>query len=195
MNDRHISINIRLILDLLDYSDLINEEAIILFLDFYKAFDTVEHLFINEALIHFVFGEDFRKMVHTLYRNISSSVSFVNHTSPHFDIKRGIRQECPISSFLFLIAAELINLYTVHCTDTDGVKIGNFNCNKLPLKLANFHKQALEAWKIAFKYNFSPHSCIIWNNQHILFRNESMYIKKNGLIKVFVVFIFVLDVY
>lgn len=28
------------VLDLLDYSDLVNEEALILFLDFYKAFDT-----------------------------------------------------------------------------------------------------------------------------------------------------------
>ncbi len=43
MKGRNISNNIRLVLDLLDYSDLVNEEALILFLDFYKAFDTVEH--------------------------------------------------------------------------------------------------------------------------------------------------------
>ncbi len=53
----------------------------------------------------------------------------------------------------------------------------NYNCGKLPLKLANFHKQALEAWTMAFKHNFSPHSCIIWNNQHILSRNKSIFKK------------------
>ncbi len=37
--------------------------------------------------------------------------------------------------------------------------------SKLPIKLSNFHKQSLEAWKLAFKHNFSPHSCILWNNQ------------------------------
>ncbi len=55
MKGRHISNNIRLVLDLLDYSELVNDDALILFLDFYKAFDTVEHAFMYEALRHFGF--------------------------------------------------------------------------------------------------------------------------------------------
>lgn len=50
MKNRHISCNIRLILDLLDYADSVNSEALILFLDFYKAFDTIEHKFILQSL-------------------------------------------------------------------------------------------------------------------------------------------------
>ncbi|MGL5232470.1 MAG: hypothetical protein ACRC7W_03955, partial [Fusobacteriaceae bacterium] len=46
LKKRHISNNIRLVLDLLDYSHLSTDEGFILFLDFYKAFDTVEHAFI-----------------------------------------------------------------------------------------------------------------------------------------------------
>ena len=42
MRNRHISNNIRLVLDILDCSDLITEDSFILFLEFYKAFDTVE---------------------------------------------------------------------------------------------------------------------------------------------------------
>ena len=53
MVDRHISNNIRLVLDLVDYSDLISEDSFILFLDFFKAFDTVEHLFIFQCLEKF----------------------------------------------------------------------------------------------------------------------------------------------
>ncbi len=45
MPKRHISCNIRLILDLIDYANYINSDAIILFLGFYKAFDTIEHKF------------------------------------------------------------------------------------------------------------------------------------------------------
>ncbi len=37
IKDRHISNNIRLVLDLLDYADSVHSEAFILFLDFYKA--------------------------------------------------------------------------------------------------------------------------------------------------------------
>ncbi len=40
---RHISNKIHLVWDMMDYSDLIEEGAIILFLDFYKAFDSIEH--------------------------------------------------------------------------------------------------------------------------------------------------------
>ena len=43
MKGRHISNNIWLVLDILDYTDLFDEKSLILFLDFYKAFDTVEH--------------------------------------------------------------------------------------------------------------------------------------------------------
>ncbi len=47
IKNRHISNNIRLILDILDYSDLTSEDSLIFFYYyFYKAFDTVEHSFI-----------------------------------------------------------------------------------------------------------------------------------------------------
>ncbi len=50
MPKRHIANNIRLVLDLLDYSELINDDSFILFLDFYKAFDSLNHEFILLSL-------------------------------------------------------------------------------------------------------------------------------------------------
>lgn len=44
MKNRHIFNNIRLVFDLIDYSELIEDD--ILFLDVFKAFDTIEHPFI-----------------------------------------------------------------------------------------------------------------------------------------------------
>lgn len=46
MENRHISNNIRLVLDILDYPEYIQNDSFILFLDFYKAFDSIEHEFI-----------------------------------------------------------------------------------------------------------------------------------------------------
>lgn len=56
MNKRHISNNIRLVLDILDYSELATDNGYILFLDFYKAFDSVEHEFILILLKNLVWG-------------------------------------------------------------------------------------------------------------------------------------------
>lgn len=54
----------------------------------------------------------------------------------------------------------------------------NFISSKLPVKLANFHKQALDSWKIAFKHNFSPHTCVLWNNQHVVYKNKTLFFKE-----------------
>ena len=50
MKGRHICNNIRLVLDLIDYNEHIMEDSFILFVDFYKAFDT-EHYFPFETSI------------------------------------------------------------------------------------------------------------------------------------------------
>lgn len=55
MQGRHISNNIRLILDLIDYKDLITDNSYILFIDIYKAFDTVTHDFLFDVLDFFWF--------------------------------------------------------------------------------------------------------------------------------------------
>ena len=50
-------------LDLLDYAERIEDDGLILFLDFCKAFDTVEHGFMMDTLKHFGFGECFREVI------------------------------------------------------------------------------------------------------------------------------------
>ena len=89
MKGPHISNNIPLVLDILDYGELFDKESLILFLDFYKAFDTVEHWFIFEALQHFGFKENLRNIISTLHTNINSCVSLAHGTSPRFHINRG----------------------------------------------------------------------------------------------------------
>ena len=122
MRNRHISNNIRLVLDILDYSDLISEDSFILFLDFYKAFDTIEHQFIFLSLEKFGFGHFFRKAVQTLYVNGNSSIKLKNGTSPRFNLERGIRQGCPISPYLFLLCTQILTTYVCNST-IQGISI------------------------------------------------------------------------
>ena len=123
MANRHISNNIRLVLDLLDYSEYVESQALIVFLDFYKAFDTVEHPFIYKALDLFGFGESFISVVKMLYKDINSNVLIYPNTSKRFPVNRSVRQGCPISPFLFLIVVELLSLKVLNSPNIHGLSI------------------------------------------------------------------------
>ncbi len=49
----YIGNNIRLILDFIDYRHFISDDSLILFIDFYKAFDTIEHYFMFKVIAFF----------------------------------------------------------------------------------------------------------------------------------------------
>ena len=61
MHGRHISNNIRLILDMIDYNDLILDDSSLMFVDFYNAFDTVELEFMFKAICFLGFGDFLKK--------------------------------------------------------------------------------------------------------------------------------------
>ncbi len=62
MKGRSIHNNIRLVFDLLDYRHLIEDDGFILFIDFYKAFDSIEHSFIFDCLRCLVLGRNLKKV-------------------------------------------------------------------------------------------------------------------------------------
>ena len=70
---RYIGQNIRLIKDIMNkYED---EPAILAFLDFEKAFDSIEWEFLTDSLKAFNFGDTFINWVKLLYNNISACVT------------------------------------------------------------------------------------------------------------------------
>lgn len=111
MKNRHIENNIRFVLDILDYPELVHDNGFILFLDIYKAFDMVEHKCIFQSLDKFGFGNFFTSVIKTLYQNGNSSLKLRNGSSPRFGLCRGIRQGCPVSPYLFLLVAQLLADY------------------------------------------------------------------------------------
>ena len=71
MRKRHNSNNIRLVIDIIDYSFLCPDDSFFFLLDFYKAFDTVEHNFIFQTIEKFGFGDLFCKAVRTMYSKVN----------------------------------------------------------------------------------------------------------------------------
>uniref|UniRef100_A0A3P9LHW9 Reverse transcriptase domain-containing protein n=1 Tax=Oryzias latipes TaxID=8090 RepID=A0A3P9LHW9_ORYLA len=115
MPGRNIANNIRLILDMIDYNEYIKDDSFILFVDFYKAFDTISHSFMIRVIKEFGFGKRFLKAIEVLYNGCNSSIKLAHGTTPRFDINRGIRQGCPLSPFLFLLVAQVMALHLKKC--------------------------------------------------------------------------------
>ena len=74
LKDRYIGESVRLISDILEYTDDNDIEAILFSADFEKAFDSIDHCFLFSVLKSFGFGPDFIQWVKTLFKNSESCV-------------------------------------------------------------------------------------------------------------------------
>ena len=107
---RYIGENARLILDIFEYCNENNEDGILVFLDFEKAFDSVEWNFLFKTLEKFNFGQNFVRWMKILYTNPIFRLKNNGWISKSCTMSRGIRQGCPISALLYLFVAEILSL-------------------------------------------------------------------------------------
>ena len=70
------------------------------------------------------FGPMFRKWIHTFYSNITSFVMNNGHASDVFQLYRGVRQGCPLSGLLFVLAIEVLAQAIRENVNIHGTLIG-----------------------------------------------------------------------
>ena len=110
LKGRFIGNNIRTVIDVFDYCQQENHPGALVFLDYQKAFDTVEWNFIFKVLEKFNFGDDFIRWIKLLYKNPTFSVKNNGWISKKQKMYRGIRQGCPLSALLFIIVVEILGI-------------------------------------------------------------------------------------
>ena len=93
---RYIGENVRLIGDD-SYTAAKHLPGLAIFLDFEKAFDSIEWNFLFKALDKLNFGPDFKNWVQTFYYNITSCVTNNGYDSDFFNLERSVRQGYPLS--------------------------------------------------------------------------------------------------
>ena len=117
---RFIGSNARLLLDIFEYCESNNKEGILMFLDFQKAFDSVEWNFLFKTLEKFNFGQQFIRWIKILYENPIFRIKNNGWISKTCSMKRGIRQGCPISAIIFLFVVEIMSIKINSSDDIKG---------------------------------------------------------------------------
>ena len=120
---RYIGENIRLIYDIMNYTEQNNQDGMILLVDFAKAFGSVSWSFIRKALSFFNFGPNLQKWIEIFYTDISSCVQVNGHISNWFKIERGCRQGDPLSPYIFIFCAEILAIFARIDTNIKGINI------------------------------------------------------------------------
>ena len=73
------------------------------------------------------------KQVKACYNDIQSKIKINGVLSDPFTIMRGVRQGCPLSMLLYIIAAEVLAIFIIADTRVKGVQIGTHE-----IKIINF---------------------------------------------------------
>ena len=81
---------------------------LILLIDFNKAFDSIDHEFLENTLKNFGFGENMRNWIKTFFSSREAYVMVNGHMSTTFRLQQGVPQGDVVSPYIFLLMVEIL---------------------------------------------------------------------------------------
>ena len=120
---RYIGENKRLLFNIIEYTEEHDIPGMLLFTDFEKAFDSINHEYITEILNLFNFGQDLKLWINLFYHSATSCVLYNGFTTDYFPIDRGVRQGCPLSPYIFILGIEILSIAIRNNQDIGGINI------------------------------------------------------------------------
>ena len=102
------------------------EKVYVCFIDYSKAFDTVQHEQLIELLQSLDIDPQDVELLANLFWNQQATVRHNGEFSESISIKQRVRQGCVASPHLFVLYTEMISIY-----DMEGIKMGGA-CDQQP---------------------------------------------------------------
>jgi hypothetical protein len=133
--NRYMGENTRLIYDIMQYTEEHNIPGLLLLIDFEKAFDSLSWDFIKNTLSFFNFGPSIQKWFTVFYQDAKSAVIQCGYLSNFVKISRGCRQGDPLSSYIFILCAEILSL---KIKENKKKKIKGITINGFEFKISQF---------------------------------------------------------
>ena len=120
---RCISESGRLISDVIEMADLLKLRGYLVTVDIEKAFDSLDHTFLEAVLKKQGFRPYFIDWIKIFLKNQESCVINRGVTLQYFKLERGARQGDPISAYLIIICLELLFIFIKEKKEIKGLDI------------------------------------------------------------------------
>lgn len=123
MKGRNIVENIVKVKEIVQYTHNTHTPAVVMTLDFFKCFDSVEHSAIWGSLRYFNFGEEFISWSKLLFVDFELCTQNNGHFSQFFPSQRSIHQGCPAAGYFYLLVAQILHDKLTLDTRIKGITI------------------------------------------------------------------------
>ena len=110
-----------MISDVLEKANKLALEGFLVTVDIEKAFDSANHCFLLQILRKLRFGIDFVSLNKTILKN--QEFCIINRGKKYFKLERSIRQEDPISAYLFILPLEIFFIFIKNNPKVKGLHI------------------------------------------------------------------------
>ena len=124
ISGRNIGELLREIDDIIEHEKSEGTNSLLLSVDYRKAFDTISTVHINKVIELFGFGAYYSRWIKIILKDRLSCTTNGGYTSGDFRMERGVRQGCPISPLLFVLAVELLAISIRQDPNIKGITVG-----------------------------------------------------------------------
>ena len=133
MKNRFIGECIRSVYDVMWDAKHLGKDCLMLFADYRRAFDSLNHEFIFEVLELFNFGPDLIRWVKIMLRGAISCISQNKTSTEFFSIGQGCRQGDCCSPLLFILCVEILSIAVRNAAHISGYVV-----NGIEIKVEQF---------------------------------------------------------
>ena len=110
------------IINMIHFCNEQKKAAFILLVDFCKAFDLINHSYIENCLKLYGFGESIRKWVSLFFNKREAFILFGGNHSEKIMLEQGVPQGDVIGPYIFLLSVEILSIKINYTKHLIGVK-------------------------------------------------------------------------